>query len=166
MAIEDVLNRIAAGGWARSVEEARPSGLIPPPRAASTESLGGECAPVDNIEAAKEWALRVLSDESTTEIQDRFGGDFEPAAGMRYRLVRDPGARWADRCPQGHIVGDRLWLRQCVAVVCTECEAVYDPSECVVVPNPKGLGTGKPVSKKNDDSEPSREGHRPEGYSR
>jgi hypothetical protein len=136
MAIEDVLNRIAAGGWLKDIEGTKPEIPILPANAANHESLGSELAPVENLAVAKEWALQVLSDAAIPAFRNQFGGDFEPVAGKRYRLIREPDVPWADRCPQGHFVEDRLWLRQCVGIVCIECKAVYDPSECQIVLKP------------------------------
>lgn len=145
MAIEDVLNRIAAGGWLKDIEGTKPVVRILP---ATPGTLGSELAPVENLEAAKEWALRVLSDEATPTFRNQFGGDFEPVAGKRYRLIRAADAQWVDRCPQGHLVDDHLWLRQCVGIVCVECKAVYDPSECQIVLNPIDRKVGEPADRK------------------
>jgi hypothetical protein len=49
-----------------------------------------------------------------------------------------------DRCPQGHLVDDHLWLRECVGIVCIECKAVYDPSECQTVLRPTDRKFGEP----------------------
>ena len=151
MAIEEVLNRIAAGGWLKDIEGTKPEGPILPLSAPTPGTLGSELAPVENLEEARKWALRVLLDESTRGFQNRFGGEFEPVAGKRYRLIREPNARWADRCPQGHFVEDRLWLRQCVGILCTECEAVYDPSECQIVIKPMDRKVGEKADWKGRD---------------
>jgi hypothetical protein len=143
MAIEDVLNRIAAGGWLKDIEGTKPETPILPPSVATPGTLASELAPVENLAVAKEWALRVLSDEAIPAFRNQFGGDFEPVAGIRYRLIRGTGAPWVDRCPQGHLVDDRLWVRQCVGIVCIECKAVYDPSECQIVLKPMDQKVGE-----------------------
>jgi len=147
MAIEDVLNRIAAGGWIRAAEESLPDVPILPVRGPNHESLGSELTPVETLEEARKWALRVLLNESTCEFRNRFGGDCEPAAGKRYRLISGRDVLWVDCCPQGHHVDDRLWIRQCVGIVCTECKAVYDPSECRIVLKPMGRMGGEPADR-------------------
>lgn len=151
MAIEDVLNRIAAGGWLRDIEGTKPEIPILPASAATPGTLGSELAPVENLEEARKWVLRVLLNESTRGFRNRFGGDFEPVAGKRYRLISEPDALWVDRCPQGHFVDDRLWLRQCVGIVCIECKAVYDPSECQVVLKPMHRNVGEKAEWKERD---------------
>jgi hypothetical protein len=148
MAIEDVLNRIAAGGWLKDIEGSKPEIPILPATAVTPGTLGSHLAPVENLAVAKDWALRVLSDESVREIRNRFRGDIEPVAGKRYGLIREPDAPWVDRCPQGHLVDDHLWLRQCVGIVCIECKAVYDPSECQTVLRPMDRTAGEPAEGK------------------
>ncbi len=148
MAIEDVLNQIAAGGWVRDTEKTLPEVPIPSANDPNHESLGRELAPVEALEEAKTWALRVLLNESTREFRNRFGGDFEPAAGKHYRLISERDALWVDRCPQGHLVDDRLWFRQCVGIICIECQAVYDPTECQIVPKPMDRLGGGPAERK------------------
>lgn len=148
MAIEDVLNRIAAGGWRKVIDSTKPEVSAPPATGATPGTLGSELSPVETLEQAEKWALRVLLNESTREFRARFGGDFEPVAGKRYRLISEPDALWVDRCPQGHLVDDRLWLRQCVGIICIECQAVYDPTECQIVPKPMDRLGGGPAERK------------------
>jgi hypothetical protein len=148
MAIEDVLNRIAAGGWPKVIERSELEIPIPSATVVTPGTLGSDLAPVENLAVAKDWALRVSSDESMRAIRYRFRGDIEPAAGKRYRLIREPDAPWVDRCPQGHLVDDHLWLRQCVGIVCIECKAVYDPSECQTVLRPTDRTVGEPAEGK------------------
>jgi len=78
-------------------------------------------------------AVRDVS-ELIERLVDALAKHFLLHDGHGCSVISRPNSPWWSRCPEGHFTDEYFWSHQCLAVICPQCEMVYDPKECRLEP--------------------------------
>jgi hypothetical protein len=158
MAIEHVLDKIAAGGWSNVDGEAKRAQRFAQPPIAHQDSSNakpvpqGPAAPaqpnaalVSQLKTLIRAELSIIPEFAASDIGEEIVGGIATeilkhlplSEGRRCSVMSRPNSPWWSRCPKGHFSDEYFWAYQCLAVICPQCEMVYDPKECRLEPRPR-----------------------------